>query len=193
MWDLKDPGRLESLVSAGWDWVLGLDNLHIVLDIAGMVPVIGNVADGINATIFLLEGDWENAAMAGLALVPGAGLAAGAAKMASRADRARDVGRAADAALHIAHPATGNPRAIVRGLGDLSNRQRTVLDELPSFGAETITNTKRFGVTDLAALTASTGDEFAMFTTGGRRLVVRGGPRNEPVDVVRADELADQG
>ncbi|MCP4087594.1 MAG: hypothetical protein GY745_21495, partial [Actinomycetia bacterium] len=76
MWDLKDPGRLESLVSAGWDWVSGLDNLHIVLDIAGMVPVIGNVADGINATIFLLEGDWENAAMAGLALVPGAGLAA---------------------------------------------------------------------------------------------------------------------
>jgi hypothetical protein len=29
---------------------------------------------------------------------------------------------------------------------------------------------------DLAALTAATGDEFAVFTTGGRRLVVRGGP-----------------
>ena len=196
LWDLKDPGRLQSWVATGWAWVSDLDNLHIVLDIAGMVPVVGNVADGINAAMYLLEGDWENAAMSGLAFVPGAGLAAGAAKLASRADRVGDARRAVEgvgSAAHIAHPATGNPRAIVRGLGELSNRQRGVLDNLPTFGAETITNTKGFGVTDLAALTASTGDEFAMFTTGGRRLVVRGGPTSVPIGVNRAQELSGQG
>ncbi len=45
LWDLKDPGRLCSIVSGGWDWFSDLDNLHLVLDIAGMVPGLGDVAD----------------------------------------------------------------------------------------------------------------------------------------------------
>jgi hypothetical protein len=52
---------------------------------------------------------------------------------------------------------------------------------------------KNFGQGDLSALTAATGDEFAMFTTGGRRLVIRGGAESIPVTPDMASDLADQG
>ena len=58
-------------------------------------------------------------------------------------------------------------------MADLNARQLGALDQLPDFGSRAILH-KSFGQKDLAAVTAATGDEFAMFTAGGRRLVVRG-------------------
>lgn len=48
-------------------------------------------------------------------------------------------------------------------------------------------------MTDLAALTAKTGDEFAMFTKSENRLVVRGNPYKVNIGVGEAKNLAVQG
>jgi len=48
------------------------------------------------------------------------------------------------------------------------------LSQLGSPGARTLLLKDAVNINDLAALTAKTGDEFVMFTTGGRRLVIRG-------------------
>ena len=91
-----------------------------------------------------------------------------------------------------ANPATGNPAAIVRGLGGLNARQAAVLEQLEGYGSQVFTS-KAFGARDLRALTAATGDEFAMFTTGGRRLIIRGNAKTVPIDPVKAQELSAQG
>ncbi|MDO3891461.1 RHS domain-containing protein, partial [Salmonella enterica] len=90
------------------------------------------------------------------------------------------------------NPSTGNPAAIARGYGSLNSRQQQVLDKLNGFGSQTITS-KAFGNQDLAALSAATGDEFAMFSTGGRRLIIRGNATSVPIDMAKAQELSAQG
>jgi hypothetical protein len=46
---------------------------------------------------------------------------------------------------------------------------------------------------DLAALTAKTGDEFAMFTLGAKRLVVRGDAKHVNIDTEKAAKMNAQG
>ena len=46
---------------------------------------------------------------------------------------------------------------------------------------------------DLSALTAKTGDEFALFTKGGERLVVRGNPTSVDIGIEKASQLAYNG
>lgn len=87
----------------------------------------------------------------------------------------------------------GNPRAIVKGFGSLSNSQKAVLAQLPRSGSRIIVPKKAFGQKDLAALTAATGDEFAMFTAGGRRLIIRGTADGVPIGPKEAATLARQG
>ena len=56
----------------GWGW----DDIgHITLDVLGMVPVVGNAADGINATWYAAEGQWLDAALSSMALIPVVGQA----------------------------------------------------------------------------------------------------------------------
>jgi hypothetical protein len=69
----------------------------------------------------------------------------------------------------------GQPGAIYKGFGDLSKRQKGLLDQLGNPGDTIIIPKHGISQQDLAALTAKTRDEFAVFTTGGRRMVVRGG------------------
>jgi hypothetical protein len=90
------------------------------------------------------------------------------------------------------NPATGNPAAISRGFGQLNTRQATVLGQLPEYGSSTIVP-KSFGQGDIAALTAQTGDEFAMFSTGGRRLIYRGDASSVPIAPELAEQLAARG
>ena len=56
----------------------------------------------------------------------------------------------------------------------LSKRQQSILDKLPAFGDRATFRKREVSMLDLSALTAKTGDEFAMFTLKGKRLVVRG-------------------
>ncbi|MCL2083445.1 MAG: hypothetical protein FWH04_09485 [Oscillospiraceae bacterium] len=50
-----------------------LDDAQLMLDAVGMVPVIGEPADGLNALIYAARGDGENALMSALGMVPIAG------------------------------------------------------------------------------------------------------------------------
>lgn len=94
----------------------------------------------------------------------------------------------------IATPGT-NLRAIAAGVQELNPAQAAVLGQLEGFGSRVIIPKASFGQTDLAALSAATGDEFAMFTAGGRRLIARGDAQGIPIGIAdgSAQELAAQG
>ena len=77
------------------DWSIS-DVVHTTLDVAGMVPGLGEVADGINAVVYLAEGDYGNAAMSAAAMIPLAGNAVTAAKFAKKADAAITALKASD-------------------------------------------------------------------------------------------------
>ncbi|GHA17775.1 hypothetical protein GCM10008090_29340 [Arenicella chitinivorans] len=68
----------------------------------------------------------------------------------------------------------GDPGAIYRGFAGLNSRQKVLLDELSNVGDSIIVSKRSVSQKDIAALTAQTGQEFAVFTVGGRRMVVRG-------------------
>ncbi len=67
------------------DGVSASDVGHGALDVAGLVPVIGEPADAANGAWYAAEGDEANAALSFAAAVPGAGYAASAAKAGKRA------------------------------------------------------------------------------------------------------------
>jgi len=77
---------------------------HLVLDMAGTIPGIGAVFDGVNTAWYAAEGDWSNALLSGVAFVPGIGEAIGGGKTAVKAggkvighlDDAADVVKTAD-------------------------------------------------------------------------------------------------
>ena len=58
-------------------------DLHLALDIVGMlpIPIVSELADGVNAVIYVFEGDLANAALSAAALVPLAGSAVTAVKL----------------------------------------------------------------------------------------------------------------
>jgi hypothetical protein len=88
----------------------------------------------------------------------------------------------------------GRPSAILHldGAG-LSARQQDILDKLPSTKDEWIVKKNDVSMTDLAALSAVTGDEFAMFTKKSDRLVVRGDEGHVYISDKRAIELSTDG
>jgi hypothetical protein len=47
-----------------------MDIVHGALDIAGFIPVLGAIPDGVNAAIYVVEGDWANAGLSAVAMVP---------------------------------------------------------------------------------------------------------------------------
>jgi RHS repeat-associated protein len=63
------------------------DVVHGVLDVAGLVPGLGEIADGINAVIYIAEGDYGNAVLSAASMIPIAGYAATAVKAAKTADK----------------------------------------------------------------------------------------------------------
>ena len=55
---------------------------HTVLNVAGMVPVIGAPADAINAGWYAAQGDWADAALSAATAIPGVGDVVGGARLA---------------------------------------------------------------------------------------------------------------
>jgi len=78
--------------------------------------------------------------------------------------------------IELSHPAE-----VALGGKELSPRQQKILDELPESGSRCIFRKNDVKMVDLSALTAKTGDEFAMFTRKGERLIVRGSPERVPL------------
>ena len=60
-----------------WGNIIG----HGVLDVVGLIPGVGEVADGINAGWYAAEGDYTNAALSAAAMIPFAGWGATATKV----------------------------------------------------------------------------------------------------------------
>jgi len=53
-----------------------LDGVHVILDGAGLIPGVGEIADGLNGLIYLGQGDKVNAGFSFAAMVPLAGMGA---------------------------------------------------------------------------------------------------------------------
>ena len=47
--------------------------IHNILDVAGFIPGFGAFSDALNSIVYALEGDWYNAGMSALAVIPGLG------------------------------------------------------------------------------------------------------------------------
>lgn len=91
------------------------------------------------------------------------------------------------------HTGKGNPNAILIFDVDLNNRQKELLDKLSEYDSQITVSKETVSMADLSALTAKTGDEFAMFTKGNERLIIRGNSKMVSTDTDAAKLLANQG
>jgi len=94
---------------------------------------------------------------------------------------------------HGPHTGKGEPWAVLRYNKPLTHRQQTLLDRLPTYGSEADVKKSDVSMMDLAALTAKTGVEYAMFTRGPRRLIVRGNTGAVNIDKSKAAEMNARG
>jgi hypothetical protein len=87
----------------------------------------------------------------------------------------------------------GSPSAVARHGKRLSNRQRRLLDSLPGYDSRVTVKKGDVSMTDLAALTAKENVEFAMFTRGPERLIVRGDRDSVKINRFDAARLSARG
>jgi hypothetical protein len=118
---------------------------HTALDVLGMVPAVGNIADGINAAWYAAEGDIKNAGLSAAAAIPGLGLFSGGTKLSLKAaDAMSDINKAtktaADAKSKIekgkkiakhTDPSVENIGKVLQGKGDNLNK---IADDLYAQG-----------------------------------------------------------
>lgn len=91
------------------------------------------------------------------------------------------------------HTGKGNPNAILTFDSPLNNRQKELLESLPEYDSRITVPKEMVNMADLSALTARTGDEFAMFTKGSERLIVRGNSIKVNIGIDEAKQFAKQG
>ncbi|MGN0599706.1 MAG: hypothetical protein ACI4JK_07400 [Oscillospiraceae bacterium] len=91
------------------------------------------------------------------------------------------------------HTGKGNPNAILIFDVELNSRQEKLLKLIPEYDSRAIVPKDSVNMADLSALTAKTGDEFAMFTKGNERMVVRGNTGGVNIDVKQAMHLNTEG
>lgn len=87
----------------------------------------------------------------------------------------------------------GNPNAMTHFDRPLNSRQQRLLDRLAGFDSRATVTKKEVNLRDLAAMTAKTGDEYALFTRRGERMVVRGNASMTNIDIETAAEMAADG
>ncbi len=87
----------------------------------------------------------------------------------------------------------GNPNAVLLFDVNLNNRQRDILNALPNYDSRITVPKENVNMSDLSALTAKTGVEFAMFTKGNERLIIRGDEKMVNITIEEACRLADDG
>ena len=90
-----DPFGLGPVSNASLWGGLGsvFDGVQVGLDIAGLIPGFGEIADGLNAAIYLARGDYGNAALSGASMIPFLGWGTGIIKITNRIDGIVDAGR----------------------------------------------------------------------------------------------------
>lgn len=87
----------------------------------------------------------------------------------------------------------GKPAAISRYDIELNKRQHKLLDGLSQYDSSIIVDKKSVSMFDLSALTAKTNVEYAMFTKGQKRLLIRGDNVSVNVTAERARLLKSEG
>jgi hypothetical protein len=122
-----------------------LDALQMLLDIVGLIPGLGAPADILNAIISGARGDWLGAGLSVVGVVPAAGEAATAGKIAKNADRyAAGVAKVADDVLpHLPAKVQDTLRPVIeaarRKIDELGGRkpaQTPVQKEAPKARSE---------------------------------------------------------
>ena len=98
-----------------------------------------------------------------------------------------------DSPIEQRNTGKGNPNGIIHIGRPLNNRQKRILESLPEYDSSTVIKKKDVNMKDLSALTAYTGDEFAVFTRKSERLIIRGNKNSVNVDIDKAKELNKQG
>ncbi len=97
---------------------------------------------------------------------------------------------ASNATIPIRRDASqGKPSAISTFGAKINTRQKKLLDSLPEPKTSATVRKKAVSMKDLSALTAYTGQEFAMFTRRGERLIIRGTERQVLIDADKAAEM----
>lgn len=91
------------------------------------------------------------------------------------------------------HTGKGNPNAILTFDVDLNNRQKELLESLPEYDSRITVPKELVNMADLSAMTAKTGDEFAMFTKGNERMIIRGNSKNVNISTDNAKQFSEQG
>lgn len=91
------------------------------------------------------------------------------------------------------HTGKGNPNAILTFDVPLNNRQQALLEHLPEYDSRVKVRKREVNMADLAALTAKTGHEFAMFTRKQERLIIRGNAVKVNISLDDAKALASDG
>lgn len=91
------------------------------------------------------------------------------------------------------HTGKGNPNAILIFDVELNSRQEKLMELLPEYNSRTVVPKESVNMSDLSALTAKTGDEFAMFTKGNERMIVRGNAHGVNINTEQAMRLNKEG
>ncbi len=79
-----------------------------------------------------------------------------------------------DSPIEQRNTGRGKPGAVFHFDVALNTRQQALLNSLPEYNSRVTVSKSEVSMADLAAMTAKTGDEFAMFTKAGERLIIRG-------------------
>ena len=101
--------------------------------------------------------------------------------------------RSIDMPIEQRNTGKGNPNAMLMFGIELNNRQKELLEKLPEYDSRVIVDKNSVNMSDLSALTAYTGHEFAMFTKGNERIIIRGNTIKVNIGIREAEELAKNG
>ena len=98
-----------------------------------------------------------------------------------------------DNPIDRARTGEGRPAAIAVFESGLNRKQRKLAEQLPDYRSRVTVHKREVSMYDLSAITAVTNAEYALFTCGSRRLVIRGDYRHVELNVAEAAELAAMG
>ncbi|NTU21984.1 hypothetical protein HPY28_16775 [Brevibacillus sp. HB1.2] len=117
---------------SGWGGFL--DGVQLALDVVGLIPGLGEIADLANAGISLARGDYAGAALSLAACIPFAGWAATGAKLGAKAHKALKGTKAGQKVLEVADSAADVVKnvanAVESTVGKVWTAARKTLDEM---------------------------------------------------------------
>jgi len=89
---------------------------HTVLDVLGLIPLIGDPADAVSALWYSAEGDWVDAGLSAASLIPFAGDALGAGKLIGKAGRLAELLKMVDRLGNVIDPGSPLAKTLLKGI-----------------------------------------------------------------------------